>query len=318
MSRLIRTGEVAKLRVQFFDDAGVPTDVDNPVVSLLEPDETEPTIEGLIPVSLGNGIYEVTITGLAPAGFWNDKWEADLLGSAVVAQFNYHVVDSGFASIYPDFGFFPNSLITIELTNDILSLEGDTLVPTTIEFTNELSPFYSSVRKVKREIGTWINGVDDLTISLNILEASIEADILTFRKHCINNPLYQHARREYVTAVAAELLLVNDIPLYATTRKALSDFEVEYDAQAIQSALEKIREDIKKWEAQLQTGGNARNVRRPQGFVKGQDSGEYPTAGRLWEDGQIPAVNDRYKSPYKRFSQGSYKYQRRGRGNTGW
>jgi hypothetical protein len=144
------------------------------------------------------------------------------------------------------------------------------------------SPSYTNVRKVRLEVGGFLTDIEDDTIQTSILEASLEADVLTFAKTETNSKLYLHARREYVTCLASAMLLSNlDNTLLKS--KKLGDLAVDYDTAGLRDMLKKLSDCASKWLPQLIAAGGARASTQPMGVVKGAFDPDRPAVGRLWE-----------------------------------
>jgi hypothetical protein len=310
----IRTGEQGRLRVQFTDAAFLPIEATSVTVDLfapgLNPDTDTPTIAGLIPVHLGDGIFELTITGPSPGGSWIDRWTGNILGTVTISSLRFDIISSGFIASYPINGLGNNTLVEISLSSDIASLSGVELEsPVSIVFTTTYTPLYSSVRKVKLDAGGMLGNLPDDTINLAILEASIEADVITFNKSVINNDLFIHAKRQYVTCLAAMGLAQNVLANGGVLKsKMLADFKVDYDTGILANLLNKLSNCISKWELQVQSGGGARTIKNPRMVIKGELDPDRPTTGRLWyglSAGELPIGNNRFRLPgYRRYKTG--------------
>jgi len=231
----VRATSTARLRAQFLDSAGETINVPDPTVDLYAPDLVPgvdpPTTAGLIPTSLGNGVYEVEFTAATPAGLWHDRWTGTILGSSTSTDFSFQAIASGTVQIYPIFGACDNNLIEITLTSGIKSLDGVNMADKyTFLFSTQLTPFYADLKKTRLSAGGLLSGVDDYTLGLSILESSIEADCITFVADHINSKLYQHAKREYVACKAAMIVSMNVFAGGGILKsKRLGDFQVEYD-----------------------------------------------------------------------------------------
>lgn len=303
----IQAGTSAVLRAVFKDADDNPITTSGITVNLfepgLDPDEDSATVTGLVPVSLGNGVYEVSFTAGSTGGSWIDQWTGPILGTSTTAELSFSVINTGTISPYPDFGVCPNNLVEIEIDTSVASTEGATLAADySMYFTTEYTPLYSSVRKVRLDAGGMMGEVSDDTINLAILEASLEADVLTFSNQ-FNTEIYQHARREYVTCKAAQVIAVNILSNGGLLKsKALSDFRVDYDTDAVMSLLDDMKDKCKKWAAQVQSGGRAREMRDPQFFVKGELDPDRPLVGRTWDTGlrEKPVGNSRYRPAGRR------------------
>lgn len=304
----IRVGSSGKLRVQFLDSAQEPIEATSVTVDLfapgLNPDVDTPTITGLVPVYLGEGVFELTFIGSGPAGIWVDRWTGSILGTPTIAKASFSIVGDGIATAYPIHGLQENTLVEVFLSSEISSLAGAPLANDfSLLFTTTYNPLYSSVRKVRLDAGGSLTAIDDDTINLAILEASLEADVLTFRKQIINNNVYLHARRQYVTCLAAYGLIENALANSSVKAKELADFKVTYDNNSANGLLDKLAKCIAKWEAQVQSGGGARAIRNPRGVVKGDLDPDRPPVGRGWykvSPGETPIGNEKYRVPGSR------------------
>lgn len=296
----IRLNESGKLRIQFIDANQEPIQADNVYVDIfnpgLDPNVDTPSQSNLIPTYLGNGIFELAFTPSSTGGIYIDKWYGEILGTPTIGLLNFQVISSGSITNYSSAGLIENSLVTIFLSKEIASLTGINLSEDIeIVFTTLYNPLYSSVRKVRLEAGGLLVTVPDDTINLAILEASLEADILSFRVHAINTAMFEHARRQYVTCLAAYMLISNVLVSGGIKKsKKLSDFEVEYDHSMIPAMLDKLNNCLAKWTAQVQTGGGARATQSSRMVVKGELDPDRPAVGRLWRPvgaGQLPIGN---------------------------
>ncbi len=192
----------------------------------------------------------------------------------------------------------PDMQVVISLFGSIADTNGN-LLGNDIEyfFTTTYDPYYSSLRKLRLEIGSFVQDIDDDPLNLAIFEASLMADELTWIKPApIANKFYNFARREWVTCKAAQDLLMN--ALSGLRSKRLDNFSVEYETlKRGQMMLDKIQACLDKWENQLKSGGHA--TQTPSFVVKGQCDPEAPHVGRLWEKGpfvrHVSGANLRYK-----------------------
>lgn len=302
----VKAGQSSRLRVQFTDAAGDPIEATSVTVDLFDPDQDTdtdtPVVEDLVPVFLGNGIFEVTFTApTTPDGTWRDRWTGTIFDTETTTLFSFELVNTGAIISYPVQGLRENTLVEVLLTTDITSSTG-TALEEEINFfyTTTLTPFYSSARKVRLDSGGLLGTISDYAISLAILEASIEADIMTFAPTNVNNNMFVHARRQYVTCLAAQMLAGNVLANGGVLKsKSLSDFKVEYDTGIIANLLNRLEDCLTKWSPQLQTGGGARAIGRPQMVIKGELDPDRPTIGRLWygiAPGEQPFGNNKYRT----------------------
>ncbi len=209
----------------------------------------------------------------------------------------------------------PNMQVIISLLDGIKSTSGIALEPQDFYFTTTYFPLYSSIRKVRLEIGSFIQDLDDDAVNFAIFEAGLGADELTWivPKPDINNKFYAWARREWTTCKAAQNLLMNVIS--GLRSKRLDNFEVTYDFQKRgQTMLDQIDLCLAKWELQLKSGGNA--TQKPRYVVKGEFDPDAPNVGRLWEKGPgtqlISGANARYRPA------GLRRYISGWRNNSNW
>lgn len=178
-----------------------------------------------------------------------------------------------------------NMQVVIQVSGDIEDIDGNPLGESQeLFFTTTYNPLYSAIRRIRLDIGSFLKDIPDDTINLAIFEASIEADYLTFDKSAaaLSN-LYLHARRQWVTCKAEQILLNNLINGAGGLLKSkrLADFSVEYGIDAIKNILKKVEECLARWEPELMTGGHA--VQTPRGVVKGELDIDRPNIGRMWD-----------------------------------
>jgi hypothetical protein len=211
-----------------------------------------------------------------------------------------------------------NMQVVITLDPSITDTSGNSIGNQQFFFTTTYNPLYSSVRKVRLEIGSFIQNLDDEAINFAIYEASLAADQLTWIKNnkhmhgwsesSTTSDFFIWARREWVTCTASQNLLSNVIS--GLKSKRLDNFSVDYDfIKRGQQMLDKVQACIDKWEKELKTGGLA--IQTPTGFVKGELDPEDPHVGRMWEKGPwIPnsaGSNARYRPFHARRYIGGYK-----------
>lgn len=288
-NRSIQAGEVLKLRARFRDDLDQVTQASGVYVHIFEPnvDVTDLSLALVvsgIPTYLGEGIfeYEYTAPSCGPEGTWHDSWEGLLACQEVAAVLSFDVLMAGTVTELEN-QLFNNDLVQITLPSGLAALDGSTLGEEyNFEFMTTTSPSYTNVRKVRLEVGGFLGNVEDDTIQTSILEASIEADTLTFMKTQTNSKLYLHARREYVTCLAAANILSNLGNLQIKS-KTLADLSVTYDTNTLRNMFDKMQGCLEKWAPQLMSAGGARAVTQPSYVVKGALDPDRPAVGRLWE-----------------------------------
>jgi hypothetical protein len=306
-TRDIRAGQTIRLRARFRDDLGNPADAGNVYVHIFDPDAdvdnlTTATVVSGIPTLLGNGIFEYAFStpNCGPEGTWTDKWQGDLTCQDIESSLFFTVVASGYIEQL-DKQIHINDIVEITLGSGIADLSGNFHLEEEyeFEFMTTVSPSYSHIRKIRLEAGGFLAEVPDLTLQSHILEASLEADMLTFAPGKVNSQLYQHARREYVTCLTVDGLLSN-IASGALKSKTLGDLSVQYDTQALRSAHNRARDCMEKWLPQLLAGGGARAASQPSYVVKGERDPDRPMVSRLWKPSGLPVANDRIRASGQR------------------
>jgi len=312
-NRTTRAGDAIRLRTQFKDDYGEVAQASSVFIHIYEPDAdytdiNEALVVSGVPTYLGEGIfeYEYTVPTSGPDGTWHDVWYGDLIYQTVSGVMAFDVTTSGLVSSYEN-QLFANDLVQVTVASGLMATDGTYLQEEyDLEFLTVTSPSYSSPRKVRLEVGAYISTLPDMILEMAILEASLEADVLTFAPVKYNNPLYQHARYEYVTCLAAQGLLTNVGNLLLRS-KTLADLSVTYDTNGVRDAMDRIRDCLELWKPQLLAGGGAKYAQSPQYVIKGALDPDKPAVSRSWhstDDGnvsrRIPAANDRTRNSTQR------------------
>jgi len=306
-NRSIRAGQTLVLRARFRDDLEQVTQASGVYIHIFEPDVDTSDL-GLallvsgIPTYLGEGIFEYSflVPACGPEGAWHDVWEGQLTCQDIAAVLSFSVTTAGaFSQIENQ--LFNNDLVQITIPSGILATDGSSLGSEySYEFMTTTSPSFTNVRKVRLEVGGFIDGIEDDTIQTSILEASIEADILTFAQTRTNSKLYLHAKREYVTCLASSMLL-NNLGNLQLKSKTLGDLSVQYDTNGIRDMLGKLDRCIEKWIPQLISGGGAKAATQPSYVVKGALDPDRPSIGRLWDNsGDKPIGNVKVRNETQR------------------
>lgn len=210
---------------------------------------------------------------------------------------------------------YENMQVIITLSDSIKDIDGNALGGTlSYFFTTTYNPLYSSVRKLRLEVGSFISDLPDDTLNLAIFEASLMANNINWVKNSTSD-FFKFARREWVTCKAAEILLNNVLALLRASKKSLDNLDIQYDVRAGANLLDKIQACLAKWEAEVISGGAA--TQRPQMVVKGSCDPDAPHVGRLWEKGlrqsPNPGANIRYRPFGHRRYIGSWIGNRRSR-----
>lgn len=292
-------GSTGILRAKFTDSKNEPIQATNVKVNLYSPgtyaSENAPTVSGLTPQYLGEGVFQVEITAQGPGGLWIDEWNGEVLDISTTANLSFEVLEGGLIRDYPTLGPTKNNLIEVTIASGIQALDGSFMPDKySFFFTTEYAPLYADGRKARLMAGGILGDVPDYTLYNALLEASIEADALTFSK-TINNKLYVHARREYVACKASMMVAQNLLASGGVLKaKRLADFSVDYNVQVLDRLIDSLMDVCHRWLAQLETGGQARAIKDPQMVIKGELDPDRPKFGRGWaevEIGQKPFGN---------------------------
>jgi hypothetical protein len=321
VARSVRAGQEIKLRTRFRDDLGDIAEASGVVVHIYDPTETifdisDPSnaivISG-VATYLGEGIYEYPYTPPAIDGIWYDLWQGELTDQTVSGLCSFEVSADGSVSCLSS-QLANNNVVHVEIPSGIQPLTGEGLQELyEFDFMTTTSPAYSSIRKVRLEIGAFVRNLYDDVLQTAILEASLETDVLTFYTTDQNTAVYQHARREYVTCAASSIVL-NNIASGVLRSKTLADLHVEYDSTILHKNLDRLYECMARWEPQIIAGGLAKATAQPKGVVKGEYDPDRPVFSRLWastDTGEIsrrvPAANTRERPVGKRRYLRTYK-----------
>jgi len=318
-------GQTISLRAQIYDDQTIPIQASGVTVYIFEPSVETTDLDNAITsgsaTNWAGGIYyyNYDIASDATKGTWSDLWYATLNGQLLSGLFSFDVVDAGSLSSLSLGQLHYNNEVTITLSSGILATDGASLENGyEFSFLTEITPCYTSSDKVVLEAGGAFPNISDSVIYRAILEASLEAGILSFAGN-MNNNFFIHARREWTTCKAAAILASNAKAGNLVGQKSLGDFSVSYNLNALNDLLDRIAACLGKWEAQLRTGGFA--TRPPAMVVKGELDPDRPQIGRLWRttatgniSRRIPAANEKNNTPDSRRWRNDFSSSRWGRG----
>jgi len=312
MSQSVQAGNSIKLRTQFLDDQNNPTEPTSVSIFLFEPDVDSTVLENYTvsgqPTYLGNGIeeYEWNVAEDVTPGIWTPRWIGVINGQTLDNSFELQVTNSGEIIELPS-QVFQNNLIEITIHSGIEGVDGSVLTEEYVfQFLTTVSPNYSAPRKIKLEYGGFLPDIEDDTIQLAILEASLEADELNFASTVKNTDFFKHVRREWVTCKAA-LTLINNLNNSLIKSKRLGDFSVTYDTNTLRDAMSKAWDCMNKWEPQLMAGGFYKAAQQPSRVVKGEYDPDRRLVGRDWsgpgelqDDNGFPGANTKSKHSTER------------------
>lgn len=318
-NRSVRGGDMLTLRSRFQDDTLVNAQASGVYINIYPAgadltNNSAALVYSGSPVYFDQGIFEYNYNTpeIGPDGLWHDVWYGTLNNQLLSGVFTFFVAASGeINSIGGQLNI--NNLVELTIPSGIKALDGTSIAaPIQVEFMTTVAPHYSDQRKIRLEIGGYIQNIGDDTLEQAILESSIEADQLTFNKSHINSALYMHARREYVTCRSGLMLLTN-LGNAALRGKTLADLRVEYDTQAIRDTMKRMQDCIDRWQRQVMTGGLAVASEQPEFVVKGAFDPDRPAIGRLWNStdtaagsGRIPASNTKVRNPFSRRYSGTF------------
>ncbi len=307
-NRNVRAGETITLRARFLDDLGDAIEADDVWLRVFpsDGDTNDPSTAFLSSGNatyFGAGIfeYQLAVPGIGPDGTWYDQWYGNIPSQQLYANLSFEVGASGLVQTF-DNQLHLNNVVEVTLNSGIKATDGGYLAEDyTFSFLTTTHPSYTNIRKVRLDYGGFLADLIDETLQISILEASLEADELTFSTQQ-NSKVFAHARREWTTCKAASILMSN-LGNNALRSKSLGDLSVSYDTNGLRDSMDKALTCMAKWEPQLMSGGYAKAQQNPQGVVKGELDIDRPTIGRLWHGTGVeptPAANTKGKSPSER------------------
>lgn len=315
--RQVRAGSSINLRSQFLDDLSEPASASNTYVHIFEPDVdyNDLSLAYIVsgsPTYLGQGIYnyEFNVPSSATEGTWHDYWEGDLIYQTVSGIMDFEVIKGG-TSVSVSNQLYNNDLVYVTVASGLQATDGTSLsTEYEMEFMTTADPAYSTPRKVRMEVGGFISSIPDYVIQMAIVDASLEADALTFTTTQHNSNLFKHARYEYVSCVASAMMMTNVGSLLLRT-KTLADLHVEYDTNGVMDAIDKLKACIETWKPQLIAGGGAKAVRAPSMVVKGWLDPDRPYVSRSWESTEAGSVTRRTPGANTRVRQSTQRRHKR-------
>jgi hypothetical protein len=319
-NRKVRAGQSINLRARFQDDLGVNVQASNVWLRIFssEGDVDDPSTAVLASGNatyFGDGVFEYSfsVPGVGPDGIWYDQWYGNIPSQQLYANLEFEVGASGIVQSFQN-QLYVNNVVEVTLNSGIRASDGGYLTEDYVfSFMTTTYPTYTNVRKVRLDYGGFLADLLDDTLQLSILEASLEADELTFSDQQ-NSKVFQHARREWVTCKSASILMMN-LGNNTLQSKSLGDLSVSYDTNGLRDSMAKALDCMAKWEPQLMSGGYAKAQQNPQGVVKGEYDIDRPAVGRLWHNTSLdptPAANTKAKWPserrYKSIFSGKKRY----------
>lgn len=265
----------------------------------------------------GSYSYTFMIPDDAELGAGFDQWTATIDDEDLDETFSFVIVGGGSIGSTQ---LYENNMVFIRLGSTIAAADGS-LLGEAFEsyFTTTYNPLYTSVRRIRADVGSLISGVPDDTINLHIFESSLEADALVFStltgltSSQIN--FFNFARRQFVTCLT-ELTLLGAIAgqggVTGQKQKRLADLEVRSAAGVgkLDDLLERALACKIKWEATLSSAAEVgpNTSSRPSMVVKGSSDPDRPMIGRGYStrNGQYPAANTKYIPRWHRRARKGY------------
>ena len=319
------------LTVKFLDAAGNLADPDNSPMVDIFPAGKDPnsgtTVDGdaiildasqtsygnppganyIVRNSVGCYSYNFPIPNNGDLGVWFDRWTATVDQQTIEEVFMFVVVGGGSIGTSQ---LFENNRITVTISGDLLDVDDNKLEDDFIYyFTTTYSPLYSSVRKLRLDLGPLISQIPDDTINLAIFEASLLADAITFENNTVTNTEYfEFARRHYVSCLAGITLLSNKGTQGKSKR--LADLAVELSGDP-NDKLKDLQRCLAQYEPIIKSHGElgVGTSVKPAGFVKGSMDPDKPTISRLWTNQinpRTPAANIKVKARNSRRPKKTY------------
>ena len=188
---------------------------------------------------------------------------------------------------------FENNIVTITLDSTIADTDGNTLgTDYTFYFSTTYNPLYTSVRRIRLDLGPLVVNIPDETIYLAIFEASLMADADSFIPANDNGAVEKYftvARREYTTCLAELTLvraLMGDMTLSDRMTKTLGDLQVARSGQgkSLATRAGELEACVARWQVSVQSAGaiTPETSLKPQVAVKGSWAEDAVGVGREW------------------------------------
>ena len=184
---------------------------------------------------------------------------------------------------------YQNNIVIITLDSSIADTYGNELGTDYVTyFSTTYTPAFTSIRRIRLDLGSLISSVGDETIMMAILEASLMANAISFVTSTENVTYRDAAKREYVTCLA-ELMIVKGLNADASSgkmTKRLGDLSVSRDyGNGLGDLKNELEDCIAYWKIVVETGGEIgpNTSLKPGTTVKGADAADAIAVGRQWE-----------------------------------
>jgi hypothetical protein len=220
---------------------------------------------------------------------------------------------------------YTNNIVILEIDESLSDTDGNSLAEDYESyFSTPYTPLYTSLRRVRLDLGPLITDVSDETIMLAILEASLYADAISFSTTISNTTYFHHARREFTTCLA-ELMLVKALLSDGGTSdrmsKELGDLKVSRGGiNSLIDTRNSLEDCVARWEISVNTGGEItpNTSVKPQITVKGAAAEDNIVVRRQWEPtSTIETTNSRSAGNAYRYVSGRRDYKTF-RSRNGW
>lgn len=306
-------GQIVNLTAKFFDAADEPKDPTNLRLSIYPPgknpeDGALPSDAWVLDATLTSGgtgphshpgtlitkisegvfTYAFTVPEDCDLGAGFDRWQGTIDLQDLDGVFVFVIVGGGSVGTTQ---LFNNNIVFIQVLRDVKAEDGTCLSEdTTFYFTTTYEPLYSTIRRIRLDLGPFIKDIPDDTINLAIFEASLSADANQFLFSPVNPTYLQFAIREYTTCLAELILvgaLLGDSATVGKMYKSLGDLSVSRggNLEGLRDKFKDLENCVATWKPVLQNAGNVTPGAslRPDYTVKGALAEDSITVARGWE-----------------------------------
>jgi hypothetical protein len=321
-------GETIELTASFLDAAKQPADPTNIVFSIYPPEnnpesgatvgdawvynvtltsggsgpqaDSEKKVEK---IETGKYKYSFSVPEDADLGPAFDRWEATLDLEDLDETFTFVIVGGGSVGTTK---LYNNNIVITKLNMSVASTDGATLAEDTyFSFTTTYEPLYSSIRRIRLDLGALIADVPNDTIYLAIFEASLYVDEISFTSTITNGTYFAYAKRQLTTCLAERILvgaLLGDSSISSRLAKSLDGLSVSRGglSKELGSSASKLDDCIANWTAVVESGGemSPHTSLKPEFSVKGALADDAIAVSRQWEPtssvgGYMPSANTR-------------------------
>ncbi len=149
----------------------------------------------------------------------------------------------------------------------------------------KFNPMYSSVYAMETEAGKIVCKIPQSLLKLAIFEASKFTDAITGMCPDANQEYFKQIRWRYVTLRSILTIISESFGLGTVSRKALGDFEIEFDNRDHDTGLvNRLLKELARLEPIVTSGGclGLGTSYGPQAAVKGATDPYRPVFGRDW------------------------------------